>query len=67
MKHSRTWALSIGNGGTILKTHHNIQPVDMPKIIHARVGPTFLAHYDTVDLEHLLGRWCSEEYRVRRS
>jgi hypothetical protein len=35
------------------------------KTINARVGANFLACYDTVDMEHLLERWCSDKDKVR--
>jgi hypothetical protein len=50
-----------------LKSALKIQPDNTPETICERMGPSFLEHYDTIDLEHLLVRWCTEKHKVRRS
>jgi hypothetical protein len=41
-----------------------IQVDDTPETIRARVGAGFLQKYDTLDVAHMLERWCSEKDKV---
>jgi hypothetical protein len=47
-----------------LKRPLNIQNDDTSETMKARMGLNFLDHYDPLDLEVLLAKWCEKKNKV---